>query len=67
VSETKLTSDLEYEQWLDGIVKLAEGAELRRVSVDTLRREARKGRVKLLQTSERSVGIRRRDALMKDR
>jgi hypothetical protein len=55
----------EYEAWLDGIVPLAEGARLRNVSVDTIKREAAKGRVKLVQRSERLLGIRRREALMK--
>jgi hypothetical protein len=58
------TDPTERERWLDGIVRLAEGAELRGVSTDTLRREAARGRVKLLQLSERAKGIRRRDALM---
>ena len=58
------TNPIEYERWLDGIVRLAEGARLRKVSPDTLRREARRGRVQLLQLSERAVGIRRRHALM---
>jgi hypothetical protein len=56
---------LAYELWLDGIVSLEEGADLRNVSVDTLRREGEKGRVKFVQVSERRKGIRRREALMK--
>ena len=56
---------LEYDLWLDGIVSLEEGAGLRSVSVDTLRRERDKGRVKFVQVSERRKGIRRREALMK--
>jgi hypothetical protein len=60
------TDPTEHARWLDGIVRLAEGARLRGVHPDTLRREAARGRVKLLQVSERAVGIRRRDALMLD-
>jgi hypothetical protein len=56
---------LEYELWLDGIVSLEEGAGLRSVSLDTLRREHDRGRVKFVQVSERRKGIRRRDALLK--
>jgi hypothetical protein len=55
---------IELERWLNGIVRLKEGAALRGVHPDTLRREAIRGRVKLIQVSERAVGIRRRDALM---
>ncbi len=55
---------VEYERWLDGIVRLPEGAELRgKVNVDTLKRDAkRKGH--LLRLGARAVGIRRRHALM---
>jgi hypothetical protein len=60
------TDPLERERWLDGIVRLAEGARLRGVHPDTIRREGARGRVKLLQLSERAVGIRRREALMLD-
>lgn len=60
------TDPIEHERWLDGIVRLAEGAALRGVHPDTLRREAARGRLKLLRLSERAVGVRRRDALMLD-
>jgi hypothetical protein len=56
----------EHQRWLDGIVRLAEGARLRGVHPDTLRREARKGRIRLLRLGERAVGVRRRDVLMID-
>jgi len=51
---------IEYQRWLDGLAPLQEGAQLRGVSVDTLKREHAKGRV-----SVRRWGIRRRVALMK--
>jgi len=58
------TDPTEYARWLDGIASLQEGARLAGdISVDTLRREARKGRYRLIQVSERRLGIRRRDAL----
>jgi hypothetical protein len=53
------------EAWLDEIVRLPEGATLRNVSVDTLRREAKRGRVKLIDLSQRLRGITRREALKK--
>jgi hypothetical protein len=55
---------IERERWLDGIVRLQEGAQLRGVSVDTIKREAARGRIQLLHVSQRGRGIRRRDALM---
>ena len=56
-------NEAEYQQWLDGIVPLREGAKMRGCSVDTLRREATKGRIKLQAISQRKFGIRRREAL----
>jgi hypothetical protein len=57
------TDPLAYEIWLDGIVRLVEGAKLRNVQASTLKRDAlRNG--ELLQLSERAVGVRRRFALM---
>jgi hypothetical protein len=56
---------IEYQRWLDGLAPLQEGAQLRGVSVDTLKREHAKGRVKLERVSVRRWGIRRRVALMK--
>ena len=56
---------VEHHRWLEGIVPLQEGAELRGVSVDTLKRERDKGRVEFERVSERRWGIRRRVALMK--
>jgi hypothetical protein len=61
---TAPTDPIELERWLNGIVRLKEGAKLRGVHPDTLRREAARGRLKLIQISERAIGIRRRDALM---
>jgi hypothetical protein len=55
---------IEYQGWLDSIVRLSIGARLRGVHPETLRREARKGRVKLVQMTENTLGIRRREALM---
>jgi hypothetical protein len=55
---------LAYQQWLDAIIPLQEGAALRNVSVDTLKRAAAKGKVKLYRRSERLLGMRRRDALL---
>jgi hypothetical protein len=58
-------SDPDYERWLDGIASLQEGADLRGIHVDTLKREAARGKLTLLRVSNRRLGIRRRDALMK--
>ena len=57
---------LAYEQWLDGVVRLPEGAKLRGgVHPDTLKRDAlRKG--KLLDLGLRAKGVTRRFALLKD-
>jgi hypothetical protein len=53
-----------YERWLDGIVRLPEGARLRGgVHPDTLKKDAiAKG--ELLQLGPRAIGVRRRFALM---
>ena len=59
------TNPVEYEQWLDAIVPLEEGAKLRRVHVDTLKREDKRKRI-LVRRSKRLWGIRRRVALMID-
>jgi hypothetical protein len=58
------TDPAAYECWLDGIAPLQEGAELRGVHVDTLKRLSAKGKIKLHRRGERLLGIRRRDALM---
>lgn len=55
--------DPERERWLDEIVSLTEGAALRRVSIDTLRKEAKRGKIRILRLSERRRGITRREAL----
>lgn len=55
----------EHERWLDAIVTLAEGAKLAGdISIDTLKREAKRGRYTLIRVSERRLGIRRREALL---
>jgi hypothetical protein len=57
------TDPNEYERWLDGIVRMPEGARLRRVHPDTLKKDAiAKG--ELLQLGPRAIGVRRRFALM---
>jgi hypothetical protein len=56
-------SPCEYQGWLDGVVRLSVAAELRGVSVDTMRREGAAGRLKLIQMTDDMVGCRRRDAL----
>jgi hypothetical protein len=56
-------TDPERERWLDEIVALEEGAYLRKVSVDTLKRAAKRGEVKIIELSQRRRGITRREAL----
>lgn len=59
------TDHLEQERWLSGIVRIAEGAQLRGVSPDTLKRDAvAKGQ--LIRLGTRAVGVRRRFALLID-
>jgi hypothetical protein len=58
------TDPFERERWLDEILPLAKGAELRGVHADTLKRENKRRRVKLVRRSKRLWGIRRRDALL---
>jgi hypothetical protein len=58
-----LNFETERERWLDEIVGLPEAAYLRKVSVDTLKREARRGNVKIIELSARRRGITRREAL----
>ncbi len=57
-------SESDREHWLDTIICLQEAAELRNVSVSTLKREAARGRLKIIRLSVRRLGIRRRDALL---
>ena len=45
------------------IVPLPEGATLRNVSVDTLKREGKRGNLTILELSARRRGITRREAL----
>jgi hypothetical protein len=56
-------TERERERWLDEIVALPEGAYLRKVSVDTLKREAKRGNVKIIALSAHRRGITRREAL----
>jgi hypothetical protein len=60
-------NDFEREQWLDEIVSLTEAATLRKISVQTLRSEIRKGRLKVVKLSERKRGMTRREALTSSR
>jgi hypothetical protein len=57
------TDPAQYERWLDGIVRLPEGAQMRGVHPETLKRDA-KAKNQLLQLGRRAVGVRRRFALM---
>ena len=57
------TDKAERDRWLDEIVTLTEGASLRKISIDTLRKEGKKDRIKILKLSERRRGITRREAL----
>jgi hypothetical protein len=53
------------DHWLDEVIYLPEAAALRKVSIDTLRREAKRGRIQILELSERRRGMTRREALKK--
>ena len=55
--------DAEKEKWLDEIVSLQEAAALRKVSIDTVYREIKRGRLKVLKLSLKRRGITRREAL----
>jgi hypothetical protein len=59
-------SEADYQAWLDEIVQLPEGAALRKVSVDTLKREWKRGKLKIIELSEKRRGISRREALRTD-
>jgi hypothetical protein len=52
-----------HERWLDEIVPLTEGAALRKISVDTLKREAKLGNLNIIKLSVQRRGITRREAL----
>jgi hypothetical protein len=52
-----------HERWLDEVLTLQEGAKEGKISVDTIKREAQRDRIKLIQRSERLLGVRRRDVL----
>lgn len=51
------------DDWLDEIITLTEAASLRKISLDTLRAEIRKGNLKQIKLSERKRGMTRREAL----
>jgi hypothetical protein len=51
------------EQWLDEIVPLVEAAQLRKVSVQTLRGLIRQRRLKAIKLSLRKFGMTRREAM----
>jgi hypothetical protein len=59
------TDPAHYQRWLDGIVRLAEGARMRGVHPETLKHEA-KAKGQLLQLGRRAIGVRRRFALLLD-
>ena len=57
------TNDEVREAWLDEIITLTEAAALRKVSLDTLRSEIKKKKLKAIRLSERKRGMTRREAL----
>ena len=61
--KVSLTAEVERDRWLDEIVGLPEGAFLRKVSVDTLKREAKRGNLTIIELSAKRRGITRREAL----
>ena len=56
---------IRYEQWLDEVLRLREGARIRKIHPDTLKKEA-EAKGELLRLSARVLGVRRRFALLKD-
>jgi hypothetical protein len=56
-------TDPEREKWLDEIVSLTEAAALRKIAVETLRLQIRKGRLNAIRLSEKKYGMTRREAL----
>ena len=60
-------SDAERERWLDEILTMPEAAKLRKVTVDTLRREVKAGRLKDVKLSLKKRGMTRREALSSSR
>jgi hypothetical protein len=61
--DTENSDQLDRQRWLDAIVPLPEGASLRGVSVDTLKREHKRGNLEIIHLSAHRRGIRRREAL----
>jgi hypothetical protein len=56
-----LSADLE----LDRVVSLKQAADLRNVSIDTIKRQGKRGEIEILQLSPRRHGVRLRVALLK--
>ena len=52
-----------HEQWLDEIIPLTEAAALRRISVETLRRQIKLGQLRMIKLGVRKRGMQRREAL----
>jgi hypothetical protein len=63
MSTPDFETERERERWLDEIIALPEAAFLRNVSVDTLRREAKRGNLRIIELSAHRRGITRREAL----
>ncbi|MBO0715741.1 MAG: hypothetical protein J2P55_00190 [Rhizobiales bacterium] len=55
-------STSEHDQWLDEIVPLTEAAQLRKVSVQTLRGLIRSKKLRAVRLSVRKLGMTRREA-----
>jgi hypothetical protein len=52
---------IEYERWLDEILTLQQGAAEIKCHVDTLKRDAERGLIKLVYRSTRLRGVQRRE------
>jgi len=55
--------DVERERWLEEILTLEEAARARKVHVDTIRNEIKRGTLKAVRLSKRRYGMTRREAL----
>jgi predicted site-specific integrase-resolvase len=58
-----MRNDADQQHWLDAIISLQEAAELRGISIKTLRSEIRRGALKDMQVSKKRRGMTRREAL----
>jgi hypothetical protein len=58
------TDPIEYQRWLDELVRVSEGAKLRGTSKATLLRQGHAGKIRLYHVGERALAVRRRDVLM---